>query len=67
MIETSSIFAASETIGKHRPNIQYWMTNDILDLCDEIRILKSTVKAESSLRNEYNTLNLNVDNYDEQD
>ena len=41
MIETSIISADSETIGKHRPKKQAWMTNEILDLCNEILKLKS--------------------------
>ena len=56
MVETSIISAASETIGKHRPKKQAWMTNEILDLCDERSKLKSTVKVDISRRNEYNTL-----------
>ena len=56
MVETSIIAAASETIGKHRPKKQAWMTNNIIDLCDERRKLKSTVKVDISWRNEYNTL-----------
>ena len=36
MVETSIIAAASETIGKHRPKKQAWMTSEILDLCDII-------------------------------
>ena len=57
MVETSIISAASETIVKHRPQKQAWMTNDILDLCDERRKFKSNVKSDSSRRNEYNSLN----------
>ena len=57
MVETSIISATSETIGKHRPKEQAWITNELLDLCDERRTLKSTLKADLSRRNEYNTLN----------
>ena len=51
MIGTSSISAASETIGKYRPKKKDWMTNDILDLCDERPKLKSNVIANLSRRN----------------
>ena len=57
MVETSIISVASETIGKHRPKKQAWTTNEILDLCDERRTLKSTVKSNLNRRNEYNILN----------
>ena len=40
MVEKRIISAASQTIGKHRPNKEAWMTNAILDLCDEIRKFK---------------------------
>ena len=36
--------SASEIIGKYRSKKQPWMTDDILDLCDERRILKSKKK-----------------------
>ena len=45
------------TIGKHRPKKQAWMTNEILDLSDERRKMKSTVNTDLSRINEYNTLN----------
>ena len=56
MAEISIISADSETIGKHRLKKQAWMTNEILDLCDERSNLKLTVKVDLSRRNEYNTL-----------
>ena len=52
-----NIAATFETIGKHRPHKYAWTTNEILDLCDERRKLKSTVKVDISRINEYNTLN----------
>ena len=57
MVETSIIAAAFKTIGKNIPQKQAWMTNEILDICDERRKLKSTVKVYLCRRNEYNTLN----------
>ena len=51
MAETRIISVASETIRKHRPKKQAWMTNEMLDLCDEIRKLKSTVQIDSIRRN----------------
>ena len=40
-IEDISIDSATRTIGKYRRKKQPWITNDILDLCDERRSLKA--------------------------
>ena len=40
-IEDIIIDSATRTIGKYRRKKQPWITNDILDLCDERRSLKA--------------------------
>ena len=52
--------SASEIIGKYRSKKQPWMTDDIHDLCDERRILKSEKKQQSDLENVYREINSTI-------
>ena len=53
------IEAACETLGKARNKKQAWMTDDILELCDERRRLKPYRKVQEK-KDEYSTINRQV-------
>ena len=36
----SLVSTADEVLGKQRKKIQPWVTNEVLDLCDQRRVLK---------------------------
>ena len=48
-IEDTLTSTATKIIGKHRKKKQPWMTNDILDLLDKSRTLKSAKKGNLNL------------------
>ena len=45
MIEKTIMETAERTIGKFRKKKQAWITNDILDLCDDRQKLKEATKT----------------------
>ena len=48
---------AAEVLGKRRKKSKQWITNDILDLCDERRELKKTKYLDPEAREQYNDKN----------
>ena len=46
-IEDTLTITATKIIGKYRKKKKLWMTNDILDLLDKRRTLKSAKKGKS--------------------
>ena len=59
-IETIITAAATTTIGIYRVRKQAWIINDILELCDQRRALKSHLKTDPSKKDEYRNLNSNI-------
>ena len=51
---------AAEVLGKRRKKSKQWITNDILDLCDERRELKKTKNLNPEAREQYNAKNRNI-------
>ena len=56
-ILTSSV---SKPIGKYRYKKQPWMKNDILDLCNKRRTLKSTKKHKPEMSDKYREINIKI-------
>ena len=50
MIEKAILETAEKTIGKFRKKKQAWITNDILDLCDDRRKLKEATKTNPEMK-----------------
>ena len=51
---------AAEVLGKEKKKNKPWVTNDILNLCDERRELKKTKNDNSEATNMYNKVNRNI-------
>ena len=51
---------ATKIIGKYRKKKQPWMTNDILDLLDKRRTLKSAKKGKPELNDKYREINIEI-------
>ena len=54
------ISTATEIIGKYRKKKQPWITDKILDLCDERRSLKSKKKQKPELDSMYRKINTTI-------
>ena len=52
----------TKTICIYRVRKQVWITNDILELCDKRRALKSHLKTDPSKKDDYRNLNSNIRN-----
>ena len=52
--------SALEIIGKYRSKKQPWITDDIMELCDERRILKSKKKQQPDLDYDYRVINSSI-------
>ena len=59
-IEDTLTSTASKIIGKYRKKKQPWMTNDILDLLDKRRTLKSAKKGKPELNDKYREINIEI-------
>ena len=57
-IEDTLTSTATKIIGKYRKKKQPWMTNDILDLLDKRRTLKSAKKGKPELNDKYREINI---------
>ena len=58
--EDVNISTATEILGKYRKKKQPWITDDILDLCDERRSLKSKKKQKPELDSMYRKINMTI-------
>ena len=62
--ETCNMFenleTAEKTIGKCRKKKQAWITNDILDLCDDRLKLKETTKTNPEMKDKYRQINIRI-------
>ena len=58
--ENIIISTASEIIEKDRSKKQHYITDDILDSCDEIRLLKSKKKQQPELDSIYRQINATI-------
>ena len=59
-IEKAIHITAETIIGKYRRKKQPWNTNDILDLCDKIRVLNALKKNNSDIKEEYREINISI-------
>ena len=57
-IQDTLTSTATKIIGKYRKKKQPWMTNDILDLLDKRRTLKSAKKGKPKLNDKYREINI---------
>ena len=62
MIEKSILETAEKTIGKFIKKKQAWITNDILDLCDDKRKLKEVTKTNPVIKDKYIQINIRIRN-----
>ena len=58
MIEKAILLTADKVIGKYRKNKHPWITNDILDLCDDRRKLKEATKSNPEMKENYKKINI---------
>ena len=56
----SLISTAEEVLGKQRKKIQPWVTNEVLDLCDQRRQLKQQKYANTETGLEHKQVNREV-------
>ena len=56
----SLISTAEEVLGKQRKKIQPWVTNEVLDLCDQRRQLKQQKYTNTETGLEHNQVNREV-------
>ena len=59
-IEDTLTSTATKIIGKYRKKKQPWMKNDILDLLDKRRTLKSAKKGKHELSDKYREINIEI-------
>ena len=58
MIENAILLTDDKVIGKYRKKKQPWITNDILDLCDDRRKLKEATKSNPEMKENYKQINI---------
>ena len=56
----SLVSTAEEVLGKQRRKIQPWVTNEVLDLCDQRRQLKQQKYANTETELEHKQVNREV-------
>ena len=56
----SLVSTAEEVLGKQRKKIQPWVTNEVLDLCDQRRQLKQQKNANTEKGLEHKQVNREV-------
>ena len=56
----SLVSTAEEVLGKQRKKIQPWVTNEVLDLCDQRRQLKQQKYANTETELEHKQVNREV-------
>ena len=59
-IEDTLTSTATKIIGKYRKKKQSWIKNDILDLLDKRRTLKSAKKGKHELSDKYREINIEI-------
>ena len=59
-IEDTLTSTATKIFGKYRKKKQPWLTNDILDLLDKIRTLKSAKNGKLELNDKYREINIEI-------